>query len=184
MKYIDGMNMYAYCANNPVNWIDPWGLKHYNYEETQRILEREHHRYSNPGGVGLPWTPLRHLIDHDWTLGWGYDYKFTDDTFTVINEKGKEDELEGSEFGNYIAGYLAYYWWGQFGEWGMYKGGEWYDYDDNRDILSSPFGMGDDLDSKPDIAHGVEDAKKQIQKEKEEGRRRPARNLWEVGIGL
>lgn len=24
--YIDGMNLYQYCGNNPVNWTDPWGL--------------------------------------------------------------------------------------------------------------------------------------------------------------
>jgi RHS repeat-associated protein len=24
--YADGLNMYTYCSNNPIMWIDPWGL--------------------------------------------------------------------------------------------------------------------------------------------------------------
>ena len=29
--YIDTMNLYAYCGNNPVNWIDPWGLSEWKW---------------------------------------------------------------------------------------------------------------------------------------------------------
>ncbi|MBI9019300.1 MAG: hypothetical protein JEZ07_18765 [Phycisphaerae bacterium] len=27
LGYVDGMNSYAYCGNNPGNWVDPMGLK-------------------------------------------------------------------------------------------------------------------------------------------------------------
>ena len=54
--YADGLNWYSYCNNNPVNWIDPWGLcKEDGSDETEDGLVRiiwEAIKAAMPGG----WT--------------------------------------------------------------------------------------------------------------------------------
>jgi len=112
--YLAGLNLYTYVGNDPINWIDPYGLRHYNLEETQEIIDR---------GCLPGWRPWHH------TSFFGrrgrYDYKNMGDMFTV---PGYGRHLRGSEFGNYLAGYLGQYHWGAAGYLGMRAGGHWYAY--------------------------------------------------------
>ncbi len=105
-----GMNLYAFCENNPVNFVDPFGLERKNGEEyldkirafidAGRIAADQRwwvpRAYTDmAGGLALhsgPWSPLD-------LKGQG-----SQDTYCVDDE-----EMEADEFGNYLAGYYAGY---------------------------------------------------------------------------
>jgi RHS repeat-associated protein len=105
--YEGGLNLYTYCGNNPLNLVDPWGLRPYTSQETQRIID---------GGCGPGWSPLLH------TGGSIYDFRGSGDTFEVLGY----GDLADSAFGNYLAGYLGYYHYSEFGYIGMRMGGHDY----------------------------------------------------------
>ena len=156
--YGDGLNIYTYCRNNAASYIDPFGLKAFTRAETIEFINKT---------MGSGWSPLHHLkaAEPYGKLEIGrYDFKYSGHTFDVP-EYGK---MTGSEFGNYIAGYLAKVNWGRFGSGGMRLGGHLYAFGDawGRSIASA-FGFCktpnysdylDDPISRRDIQCGVDHA--------------------------
>jgi RHS repeat-associated protein len=85
--YADSLNLYQYCGNNPVNWIDPWGLLPImrpddgpetpggsstgvparDYPSTNR-----NHSSRNENNAGLPLPPYRPPSPSPYPQPWKY----------------------------------------------------------------------------------------------------------------
>lgn len=112
------LHVYLYCINNPINKIDllglvykPKGGPHYDLNATRGIIN-----------VAMVWTAKYGPIKA-FGPGGNFDYYMRPDfTFRLSSD---ERELRGSEFGNYLAGYVCYYNWGREGELGVRLTGQY-----------------------------------------------------------
>jgi RHS repeat-associated protein len=169
--YADSMNLYTYCLNNPVNWLDPWGLcsKGDTIGSNSTIGPNTMHQWlskNSPNeqggydhdlsetqgiinGTQIWWYPKQHAG------GAKYDFKVNQpfDRFAVrIN--GQIKWMSASEFGNYLAGYAGTYNLGFIGHWGMHIAG-------NRFATGGAANfVGDDWESIRDIDLGHKQALK------------------------
>ena len=160
LGYIDSMNMYAYCGNNPTNFVDPWGLRHYTRREVEKILSRGRDKTYNPMKHAFPpqipnnvsHPAMNQLNDYAQMFGFypGYDFGAggkSCDTYDVP----KYGTMSATEFTNYFAGYLGGYHGSALGWLGMRAFGNMYE-NGNLNFIS-----GDCQNSVRDINNGAYD---------------------------
>ena len=87
-----GLNWYAYCENNPVKYVDPWGLDVYYFVNTQFRKEADKDKkdleklYDEP--VHILETDSRKSFIDEWNMMGSWDGKDVDVSLVVINMHG------------------------------------------------------------------------------------------------
>jgi RHS repeat-associated protein len=148
--YGDGLNLHSYCGNNPIGFVDPWGLAHHDKRETQRIIDK---------GKTEFYIPLKHRLLYPEGYDFGYSPLTGNDTFELQDGT----IMDATEFGNYYAGYMGTYHMGDPGYIAMRMVGNVMENDRNPDLHGlrryNPF-SGDDYKSIRDLRRGNVDGQR------------------------
>ena len=149
---IDGPNMYNYVTANPLNWIDPFGLRTWTDDEVQDALDQVRCAAQAGPIQGLANLAFIHGPTGPFDMNTG---PFKNDKFPVNGRN-----LNASEFGNYLAGYggASY---GAPGLLGAYAGGIALDFFDGGRT------RWDNDGSRKFIKEGARDARKRKKKKKQ-----------------
>jgi RHS repeat-associated protein len=94
--YADSMNLYQYCGNNPVNWIDPWGL--FRFGKCSLSAAPGSKNYTK---IPALWT-LRLVLDYT-NLGLYHEHGFFEDgSHENIGYFGPRDDPENPGQKQYV----------------------------------------------------------------------------------
>jgi len=167
INYLGGLNLYSYCRNNPLSWLDPFGLigqHYYDQGETQNIINK---------GCRPGWSPTQHMGEGE------YDYG-AKEPFSTFDVPGRGPK-NGKDFGNYAAGMFSYYNWGEGGYLMARAGGHFYAYRDAywesyfylRNEMDYPRYFFDDPSSIRNLREGRDDAIKRRNREDIADSRKP-----------